>query len=369
MAERPLIVSTVLAAVFVLAGNGAIKFGDFSFSPDAKTTATSAIFIFGLLIVGAGLVAEYRPRRLAQKRIVFYVPTIRRNPFFGQLLEQISDELRGDRSIELVIEKGAIADNSFVDRSAEVVRHYIGRHPHDTVLIIVPSSPDKAIDLLRFDPASEVNVILLDVPVPADAFEKCGFLRHSLVIDNQKGCRLAAETAAEYCRKNNLSEAQFICCEGEFHDRAKIFWQELRDLAAKSGLRATRLDGEHNVRFAAGLQAAYAHVESCLDQHAAAMQQQHTLIFCANDSMTLGARFAVGRFSAKHGVMPNVKIIGFDGSDIVTDLIHYGDPFVRWSIDQRYDQYASRAVALARDILSGSPVPKTVTRIEPGIYR
>ncbi|MFN8454663.1 MAG: hypothetical protein U0401_08330 [Anaerolineae bacterium] len=65
---------------------------------------------------------------------------------------------------------------------------------------------------------------------------KCDFLKKVILLDNEQGCKLAAETVISHCQNQKQKDINIIICEGEFHDRGRHFREYLKKEGEKSNI-------------------------------------------------------------------------------------------------------------------------------------
>lgn len=320
------------------------------------------------LILGLFFSLRSRPKT---KRIVLYIPTLKRNPFFHELLDHmieiISRKTKG--RIQIIIRKGVIEDGVFVDNCLDVIKEFVNDRYKDTVIVMIPPSPRSYEKILGLDPDTKINLMTLDIEVDRlqGDFSRCKFMKKVVLLDNKKGCELAAETLVGYCKEHRIGGINTMTCEGDFHERGKYFREYIDRKGRDSGIHVSFIDELKRRPFSKAVSEGYHHTITTISGSREAIKDAPTFIFCANDSMAMGARIALSKFD--FGSNEIVKIIGFDASDVTRDYIDLGDRYLCWSVDQKYHEYAEEVVRYAEAILKGEEIRDKVTYITPGVYK
>jgi ABC-type sugar transport system substrate-binding protein len=250
-----------------------------------------------------------------------------------------------------------------------VLEEYIDNDYENTVLIMIPAGPHSYNDILNLDPDSKINLIALDMEVNAEdpRLQLCSFLKQVILIDNKHGAELAARTVADYCQSKKLDRINTIVCEGEFHNRGKYFRESLQQLETEREISVQFLDELEELSFAEPITATR-HVIKAIKDNLKAMQHETTFIFCASDNLALGARISLSSAQLQLDDSVDIKIISFDASDVMRQMLSLEDKYMFASIDQKYYDYAHQAVRFAKDIFERRTFGSKITHLAPKIY-
>lgn len=324
----------------------------------------------GVVFLTLGIFFSLRSRART-KRIVFYIPTLKRNPFFHELLDHVIEIIsrKTEDRIQIITRKGVIEDGVFVDNCVDVIKEFVDDDYKKTVIVMVPPSPRSYEKICKLRPDTKINLMTLDIEVDRvhGDFPRCNFIKKVLLLDNKKGCELAGETLIGYCKEHNISGVNIMTCEGDFHERGKYFREYIDKKATELGIHVSFIDKLKPRPFSKGVSEGYHHTIATIGKSRDAIKDTPTFIFCANDSMAMGARIALSKFD--FGSNEIVKIIGFDASDVTRDYIDLGDRYLCWSVDQKYHEYAEEVIKYAEAILNGDEIREKVTYITPGLYK
>ena len=329
---------------------------------------------FGIAFVVVGLLCSiafsWMDKRSALKplktrrQIVIYFPMLKRNPFFHELLDQFI-ELAVKKGMDVITRKATIVDKKVLDDSANVLKEFDG--VNQTVIVVIPPNPQCYQHLFELE--VDVNLIVLDVELLnyKKLYDNCNYAKAAILLDNDLGTKLSAEEVVRRTMKEPMKHLSVIICEGEFHDRGRSFWNHLRIGCQDAKLPSPILiGGMAPGNFYDPVEAGFRHTERTIREHLDQVRQTRTYVFCSNDPMALGARLALSRFLKSD--VSEVRILGFDASDITRDFIEHSDPHLCWSVDQRYDEYALHTIEAANKILSGGTVNKEPVLIAPGLF-
>jgi|GEM_PF-5684912 len=305
------------------------------------------------------------------KKIVFYTPTLKGNPFFHEILDHIIEiTSSASNKIDVLVRKAVTTINYHMTSDhLRVLEEYTDNDYENTVLIMIPAGPHSYNDILNLDPDSNLNLIALDMEVDEEdsRLQPCSFLKQVILIDNKHGAELAARTVADYCQAKRLSSINAIVCEGEFHNRGRYFREFLQQLASERGICVQFLDELVELSFAEPISATK-HVITALKDNLSNARAQPTFIFCASDNLALGARISLSSTQLQLDDSVDIKIISFDASDVIRKLLKLEDKYMFTSVDQKYYEYAQRAVRFAEDIFEGRTFGGKITHIAPKIY-
>lgn len=304
-------------------------------------------------------------------KIVFYSPTLKGNPFFHEILDHIIEiTSHGERKFEVIVRKAiGTIDYHKTNDHWQLLREYKDKGYKNTVIIMIPANPDSYKDILKLDPETKLNLITLDMEVGINdkKLKHCSFLKQVIVIDNHKGSELAAKAVVRYCNEKGLKDLNIIICEGEFHNRGGFFREAIQSLASECDIKVKFLNRPKKLKFS-NPDTAKKHVSQILETKNNTIQNRTTFIFCANDNLAFGARIALESLPINLEGTANIKIISFDASDTIRTLLELDDKYFFSSVDQKYYEYAQKAVSTANDILDGKTFENKITYITPTIY-
>lgn len=322
---------------------------------------------------------NYKPPQLLtntsvepRKKIVFYAPTLKGNPFFYEILDHIIEITSSDHSkIDVVVRKAVTTINYHMTSDhLRVLEEYIDNDYENTVLIMIPAGPHSYNEILNLDANSKINLIALDMEVDPDdtRLQLCSFLKQVILVDNKKGAELAATAVIDFCQTEKLDCVNAIICEGEFHNRGRYFREFLQQTASERGINVRFLDKPDELCSFAKASSASKHVIKTIKANLDAAQNRTTFIFCASDNLALGARIALSSAQLQLDGSTDLKIISFDASDAMRKLLDLEDRYMFTSIDQKYYEYAQRAVRFAKDIFEARAFDGKITYIIPKMY-
>ena len=342
-------------------------------SINLRSTNNPTPLILGAIFLILGLLFSFgfKKQNSNQKKIIFYSPTIKENPFYHELLDHII-EIAARKNIQVIAHKGITTTAYYhqVDDFYDVLSKFSNTDHKNTVIIMIPPSPQSYERIFALDPEMKINLITLDMEVDQYYEEsmKCTFLKKVITVDNKKGCQLAAETVVAYCQSQEIEDVNIITCEGEFHNRGKYFREYLLEAGRESHIHIDFINKLEKRSFSRATTEAYNCVIQSVSENIDIIKNSATFIFCANDNMAIGARVALSTLNLRQNTT-NIKIISFDASDIIRQFIELEDRYIYWSVDQKYYKYADEAVRYAEMILNGHEIEKKTTHIMPEIYR
>jgi hypothetical protein len=326
--------------------------------------------------IRAVLSPDYSPAALIpfplsepRRRIVFYAPTLKGNPFFHDILHHIVELASLERPpLEVVTRKSVgSTDPNTADRyCTRFLSEYDGKDVNHTVIVMIPPNPKTYDEILGLDPQPRLNLITLDIKPPdLGRLDRCEFVKHAIFVDSQAGARLAAERLLDFCGDSQYPEIGVILCEGEFHGRAQSFRLQLTAQSRDRGVKPRFLGDCTPLEFS-NPRSAMLHVREVIQKEIETVRGMPTFVFCANDNLALGARTALSFFDER---LKDVRIISFDYSDLVRELLGMRDPHLFGSVDQMYHEYAKLAVDVAVKTIDGQTIPQKVTQIPPDFHR
>lgn len=342
-------------------------------SINLRNVNNPAPLILGAIFLILGLLFSFgfKKQQSTQKKIIFYSPTIKENPFYHELLDHII-EIAARKNIQVIAQKGITTTPYYhaVDDFYDVLSKFSNSDYKNTVIIMIPPSPQSYDRIFALDSEMKINLITLDMEV--DQFYenslKCNFLKKVITVDNEKGCQLAADTVITYCKSQGIKDINVITCEGEFHDRGKYFRDYLREAEVKSKININFINELEKRSFSRATIEAYNCVIQSVSENKDIIEHSATFVFCANDNMAIGARVALSNLDLSQNIA-DIKIISFDASDVIRQFIDLEDRYITWSVDQKYYKYADEAVKYAEMILSEHEIETKVAHINPEIYR
>jgi ribose transport system substrate-binding protein len=207
-------------------------------------------------------------------------------------------------------------------------------------IVIAPADSKAVVPALKRAADAGVLVINIDNRLDPEVLTEAGLAAPFVGPDNREGARRAGEAVA----KQLDSGAEVAIIEGivtAFNGQQRALG--LEDAATAAGLRiVARQSGQWEMEKANGI--------------AAAMLSEHPAlgaIFCANDSMAIGAAAAIEASGRR------VLLSGFDNVPAVAPLL--ADGRLSATVDQHGDRLAVEGIEAALAILEGAAVPEDRT--------
>ncbi len=307
-------------------------------------------------------------------RIIFFAPTFLENEFYHEMLHQLII-LAGNLASRMEI----IAKIPSNLKHTEVKYHdnkhgYIHdlskiESDNNTIIAIVPCRPEFHLTIPS-DLPNLRNIVTLDMEVPScfvDKFnEYSGFLAN-IRTDNEEACHEIAENLLNYFDDVKFKKVNIIICEGDFHNRGKLFKEAIESENEK---RQMQVQIEYfpkdtpvmALNFGSALVQARHYVEKSMNLLIKdnAHNINPTFIFCSNDNMAVGARNALIKLENKassnnqiYQVTNNTKIMSYDYSFTVRDFIRNSDKFIYFSSGQNIGAFAQKIIDIATNLENG----------------
>ncbi len=311
---------------------------------------------------------DVRQVRVRAEQLVVYLPSLKRNSFFSELLDhlvRVTTQLRPGLPIHL--RQSELVGRVMLDNTKQVLTEVASRYP-GAVVIMFPPSPEVFDSIRDLDRQLAVNLVLADIHPTAQQWRMLQtrrFFRKLIVVDNKHGSQLAARKVARGPHRGS-TVINALICEGDFHRRGRMFRAELNRAVRKKAPNLRKvvwLDKLTELPFAQATEEACAYVGTVLNRRITDVGLRPTYVFCANDSMALGARSAVAKLCRQE--QHAIRIVSFDASDIVRDSIANADPYLWCSVDQQYARYAQAAIDAALAILDGRAIGPRRKTIRP----
>jgi DNA-binding LacI/PurR family transcriptional regulator len=305
--------------------------------------------------------------------VIFYTPTIVANSFFAAILEYVVDRAKGT-SINLIIEKGEPGVGFHeAGNFTHVIRKYGTSDYVNPVLIMVPPKPESFEKIWAIQEDIKLNLITLDMPINDSdirRFEACEFHKKIIIVDNREGAKLAAEEVISFCKRNAIDAINVLICEGDIHNRGRLFEEVLNRKKDNAGIEVNYLSELQELSFSDAVKKANQHVYKTLSRAQLDLNTRETFIFCANDNMAIGARMGISNIDpTDFAQYKDIRIVCFDASTFVKVHIDMNDRFLWRAVDQRYWEIVNKALETAETLFRGETVVKEIVRIKPVIYR
>lgn len=294
-------------------------------------------------------------------RIIYFVPTLLENEFYHELLHQLII-LSGnvERDIQIVVkipsnlnEKGI----KYHDNEHGYI-HELKKLTNDnnTLLVIVPCVPDFHFVFSSDQLVHLQNIITIDMEVPdkyKKTFETNPSFLANIRTENKQACKKIAMNIWDYFLFNKIDCANIIICEGNFHDRGRLFMEFLCQLVKQQELIKINFFPEDEpvkvLDFGDATNESATYIATIIPVLLSNDKYNRfpVFIFCANDNIGIGARNALIKLKNLGHSIANIKIICYDYSSTVRNFIKHNDEFIYFSSGQDFRQIAQRVMDIA----------------------